>query len=853
MAELRLLIRRFLKIYFRYSKNNAYFCSMITRLQQLFILICITIFSTNAFSQCLVEHWDLEQKVKNSGHIVEGTITSQEVRWDNQKKLIYTLHTIQISRIFKGNLENENILLATEGGFLGNDGLKVYPSLELKNLETGIFFLKNKNTHLFDETVYLPAASSQSMISYDLYNFEAFDGHKKFLSIPFELYPAIKKYTEASIKNVNPIQVTLNPEVIVPLNTPFVGGINVDTATAGTDFNITITGSNFGSNPGRVGFRDANFGDNRFYYPSLGNSYISWSDNQIVVRVPSRAGTGTIQVINENGNSGISQKSLFVKWAHSNVTSNQGNDTNFFQPRVTNTNSKGGISWRMNTKFANNTQAVNAFLRALVDWRCETGMNWDFGTNTTIDEVAREGVNSVRFTKYDDSKLGVCYSWYSGCTQAGVTSWFVAELDIEFDSTRNWHYGTGNPSSNQSDFQSVALHELGHGVQMGHVRDASKVMHYGISPGTRKATLVASDIEGGKYVVNRSTTGVCSRSPITVVPRGDCVIGVPKAALSIAAVKSCVGQSIVFTNQTTESVNTFVWNFGMGASPVFAATAGPHNVTYSTPGVKNIKLTVINDFGQDVLDTTFVIEPNSIDQPILTLKNPTCLGSSEVVINPVNNAKSYLWEVSENGEIVGDSQNNSVTIDWKSGNKAIISVQAIGECAESIQVTDSVDLNPKPVPLFTYTNNKGEVTFENKSTDASSYLWVFNITDTISGKENPTFNFPSNGSFLVELKAISLCGSDTFSQFIHISDHAAVANYSNNLKIYPNPIKSGGILNFDLNQKPIEVWLNSMDGKLIRVQNFNTGSLTLPEISTGLYTLSLITETQKHILMVHIE
>jgi PKD repeat protein len=810
------------------------------------------IFSSESFSQCLVEHWDLEQKVKHSAQIIEGTITSQDVRWDNQKKLIYTLNTIQISRIFKGDIEKETIIVATEGGFIGNEGLKVYPTLELKKDETGVFFLKNKNTHLFYETVFLPAASSQSMILYDLYNFEAFDGHKKFLSIPFELYPAIKKYTEASIKNVNPIQVTLNPDVIVPLNAPIISGINVDTATAGTDFNITISGSNFGSNPGRVGFRDANFGDNRFYFPSLGNSYISWSDNQIVVRVPSRAGTGTIQVINENGNSGISQKSLFVKWAHSNVTSNQGNDTNFFQPRVTNTNSKGGISWRMNTKFANNTQAVNAFLRALVDWRCETGMNWDFGTNTTTDEVAREGINSVRFTKYDDSKLGVCYSWYSGCTQAGVTSWFVAELDIEFDSTRNWHYGTGSPASNQMDFQSVALHELGHGVQMGHVRDNSKVMHFSIGNGTRKATLVASDIEGGKYVVNRSTTGVCGRSPITVVPKGDCVIGVPKAALSIAAVKRCVGETIVFTNQTSESVNTFVWNFGMGASPAFAATAGPHNVTYSTPGVKSIKLTVINDFGQDVLDTTFVIEPNQINAPVFSMSSPTCLGENNYAIPLVSNALSYQWSVSDNGTIVGADNESNLVVTWDSGEKALISVKAIGECVESDETKDSSELQERPEPLFDYNNDKGTVTFENKSKNATSYSWDFGNGNT-STDENPVYFFASNGTFEVILKALSDCGSDSLVQEVMVDNHVGLNNLSNTIVAYPNPIKSGGTLFVDLNTYPQEVWLTALDGRQVKITEFNLKSIQLPKLSAGIYTLSIISATQKHILMVLIE
>jgi PKD repeat protein len=800
----------------------------------------------------MVENWEIEKRTKKSQTVLEGTITNQKTSWDNQKRLIHTIHTVQISRVFKGKIENKQIQIATEGGFLDDVGLKVYPSLELKIGQSGVFFLNKDHNKLFGEKVYIPSASSQSFILYDFNDFSAYDGHKKYLSIPFELYPEIKKASESDVEEINPFRVILDPNVITPLSTPVITGINVDTATGGTDFNIVISGQNFGLIEGQVGFRDANYGDNRFFYP-LASSYINWSDNQIEVRVPSRAGTGTIQVITANGNTVVSTKALFVKWSHSNVTYSQTTDTQYYQPRLTATNNSGGKTWSLNSNFAANIDATNAFLRALVDWRCETGMNWDIGQNTTVDDVARDEINIVRFTEYDDSKLGVCYSWYSGCNQAGVFQWFVSELDIEFDSNRNWHFDTNNPPNNKHDFQSVALHELGHGVQMAHVRDNSKVMHYSIQRGTRKTTLVKDDIDGGLYVVNRSKTAVCNRQSITVVPNDKCVIGVPNAALSINAVAKCVNVNIIFTNETKETVNTYIWNFGAGANPMFSSSPGPHTVRYSSHGRKNIRLTVINDFGQDVLDTFVIIEPNQIDNPALELPESICYGISEVTVPIVDNAQLYSWNISSNGAFIENNDSNFISIDWKSGEKAFVSVRAIGECAESDIVLDSALLFPKPEPLFDYDNDNGTVTFMNQSNNADNYLWDFGDGNQ-SSDENPSHFFPSNGSYDVILTAISSCGSDSIEKEVMIDLHVGI-NAINlaHTNIYPNPVKSGGIIHFKVKENPIHINLIAMDGKTISIKDFQQDALELPNISGGVYTLTIQTATQNYRSLVIIE
>jgi PKD repeat protein len=53
-----------------------------------------------------------------------------------------------------------------------------------------------------------------------------------------------------------------------------------------------------------------------------------------------------------------------------------------------------------------------------------------------------------------------------------------------------------------------------------------------------------------------------------------------------------IGNSVTFTKVPSCNVTSYLWNFGNGASPATATTAGPHVVTYSTAGFKNVSLTI---------------------------------------------------------------------------------------------------------------------------------------------------------------------------------------------------------------------------------------------------------------------
>lgn len=56
--------------------------------------------------------------------------------------------------------------------------------------------------------------------------------------------------------------------------------------------------------------------------------------------------------------------------------------------------------------------------------------------------------------------------------------------------------------------------------------------------------------------------------------------------------KPVINNPVIFTDQSSCNVSSYLWNFGADASPATASTQGPHTVTYSAEGFKTVTLTI---------------------------------------------------------------------------------------------------------------------------------------------------------------------------------------------------------------------------------------------------------------------
>lgn len=322
----------------------------------------------------------------------------------------------------------------------------------------------------------------------------------------------------------------LIPTVVLFLCTVFNGvygqvitSFSPNTTTAGNGSQITINGSGFGSGPASatkyVEFANSDNGGLTKVQPAL-VQYVSWTDNQIVVIVPSGAGTGAISVFNGTA-TGVSSGSLSVSYNIINSST--------FQVKHVNNNSQGGYTWQLEKSFDAQSNAKNSFLKSLSAWTCSTGIGWRVGVPTPANQTGRDGINIVRFdtgAELPAGVLGVAYTYYTSC---GSNKWEITETDLVFDKERTWNFEDALPGPSQTDFQSVVQHELGHAHSLGHVIDNSDLMHYSIAPGTRR-TIGQNNRTAGNVQVTFSTTaggGTCTAAMVAAVP-ATCGFSYPK-------------------------------------------------------------------------------------------------------------------------------------------------------------------------------------------------------------------------------------------------------------------------------------------------------------------------------------
>jgi PKD repeat protein len=803
------------------------------------ILVSITI---QAFAQCAIVPFSIQKKVYMSDVVVEAEVVSKKSYWNADHSFIFTNNVLKISAILKGSAVPTELNLLTEGGFVGLEGVKVDPSLELEVGDIGIFLIKQSDTRIQELSgqLYKPVASVQSFIKYDLMNRSAHGYFEVFEDVKGHLIPKIESYTNQPIERIgdNPFGLS----TIRPLAAPSITSLDKDTINAGTGEVLTITGSNFGiiQGSGYVEFVDPNFGDGRYFQLNYPSSFKSWSNSKIEVYVPPRAGSGKIRVVNNGSERGTSTDEIHVRYSHSNYPYNgsAGGDSGYYQPKHFDMSGNGGYTWQMTNHFAGKKDAVNAFLRAAEKWRCGTLMNWDIGSNTATTGVAKDNVNIVEFTKFGDSRLGVCTSWYGGCIESGnKPHFYVSELDISFDSTRNWYYGTGNPANNQYDFETVATHELGHGHQLSHVIDDTKIMHYSLTNGDRKTTLHNDDITGAGYVRSNSLTGIfCSSKDYKSIKVEDCNITKPKAKFIVNIPSPCPGVNVRFTSQTEGKVTKYAWDFGDGASTGSASTVGPHVLNYSTSGEKTIQLIAENDFGKDTATLKLTVQPGKPGSPIAFTVDTACFGQNMYTVDSVAEGTSYVqWTVASGGAIVGDNAQNTVTVNWTSEGTHNLEVVGKNNCGTSDPlVTPVVVLKPAEAD-FDIAQDGLNATGTDKSVSTTKWAWYFGQGDTLF-TQNAMHTYVGRGQYTVSLTASNACSDSTMTKSIDVKFRVGLENVvTSSLQIVPNPATDYIILKGEVNEYNVLI-INDQGQEVMRKNRVHSSEqLHISQLAQGVY------------------
>lgn len=695
----------------------------------LLLAACFISMNVDIKAQCLTLDVSLENRINKSSLIIDGEVIKKvSFKKDNA---IYTKNTIRVFRSFKGSINpTEEVELITLGGTVGDEALEVNPSLQVEIGSSGMLFLQSwkKNTNQ-----YLACFDGMGFISYDKELKTASDLYKKYGSIESILLPLIMQ--KIGIENYEKYQ---NPSHLDPnfgrRATPIITSFTPTTRNAGTDEIVTINGSNFGATQGtgKVQFRDANSGGTAWYNAL---KYESWTDTKIEVYLPTRAGTGQIRVTNGTNETQTSTGSITVPFANLNGIFD--GDDPYFTQHTEDNGTNNDFNWQFNTQFFDSTDAKDAFIRSLEIWRCGTFIPWNvLGTNTIISDY--EASDNINLVTWDHSNalptnvLGRCYSRWSGCGAVGNRTAYVRELDIVFNIARSWHYDLANANGGKFDFVSVCGHELGHGHQLGHVIDASKMMHFSIGANQTKRSLSTGDIDGGNLVNTRSTTAVCGRDNLVLLNSSNCSLVSSEVDFAANKTEACLDENIVFSDSTKGAAITWAWDFGTGATPAVAVGSGPHTVKYSSGGNKDVSLTI----------TTLSGPKTETKTNYLDIANDPRVDANAIFSNYGNNVFRFY---SENGSSYTNkwfynNDNDSLEADtiyltFPSPGNYTVKLNASNDCNDTtitINLTDWTSVNGvKIANISLYPNPATSSVSINGSSEQFTQYAIYDVTGKI--------------------------------------------------------------------------------------------------------------------------
>ncbi|MCC7224580.1 MAG: T9SS type A sorting domain-containing protein, partial [Chitinophagales bacterium] len=654
-------------------------------------------------------------------------------------------------KVFKGNVKTDTIELTVRGGFYESiepdeeyipgiknpfAGQKLTGWSEGKTFalhQYGTFFLK-KNPNPKEQSAFKQIPNKYKYIAHWHRNYLWYDGYELNTIGPDmctehnkevleRYYGLLKKLTTRKYKEINSLCKSSSGELLNNKQSyeqlvMAITGFSKDSVPAGTQTplsHLTIYGSSFGNSVGEVHFKNANNGGANEVNISA-KDILYWSDDSIRVHVPSMgdstqldrgAGSGVVKVVRAQTptDSVTSAMGIVVPYSIKNTYARG----NYFRPKLLGPHD-GGYTVAYDSSFYNNKPALAAFRRALQQWRCTTGIHlreYCEKARPFCDTVGQSGFVRVGFAKN-------CFGFsgqpiYLGATATRITkacintdtTLYVLGQDLLFadppQSGFTWHFDSiPSTDSNKYDFETTALHELGHVHLLDHINDPSKNLYYGQptcnQPNASIRTLSPSnEIAGGDFVMGHDTlpNPLCPQFlpmqrivdcvlPAVCPPSGTCSIEDPALFNQPILTLTCPLSTELPTSgglfgilsstpigiaasHTYNAAYTYEWDFGADATILSATNTsdyGPHEVLWETTGLKFVTLTVYNGNScYGVAETIWVNDWQDCSDPLFNsfvsdIVQPTCSlpqGSFMLANSPLVGTLCYYYQIYHNG------------------------------------------------------------------------------------------------------------------------------------------------------------------------------------------------------------
>lgn len=834
----------------------------------------------------------LERKVNNAELIVEGTVIDQQSFWNPSRTLIFTKNTVELYKVLKGSPGSDVIEIVTFGGAIDNQSMSASDLLELEKGNTGVFFCERSKTDLRSPStgnkMYDVYSGLQGFLKYDFQMETANAPFARNQDIKNVVFPQIQRLAGQTIqvKKELPKKPSSQNRLFAPGSITFSPSIVNAGALLDPATNIlTISGTDFGNPAGAaaVFFDDANDGSGGNFTGLAFNSplIISWSNTQIQVRVPSRAGTGLIAVQDEFGDFDFSTDELTINYALINSSFSSG--TIIKEVNQMNTNGSGGYSVVYSTSTANSGVDFNsvpdakaAFQRALNTWNEVAGWNVIEGGNTTSQAVANDGVNVVMFDNtakgvpvLPDGVLGTCYFFSSMCLP-GTNGAQLTGFDIVLRNagvslgSADFVAGPCPPASSDFgalDLETVILHELGHAIGLAHVNfnyegtvlpqiNPGLLMNYALVNGVKRTSPDNSALTGANYLITPQGNiyGSCGLFANEMTP----------IAITIDAKDECPTFPVTaLASNTTVAFDLEHTTSNLASDPQFTS----FNCSGTGTSLTNTAFYPFRTGGGAGGTLTLTIT----DYATIPAAQASCAPFGSYATAGVELA---LYQV--NSCPGGQAFPAPVACRVFNGNGALTSIAGLTANTNYLLVVDGRE-NTKatfnlvftgtvlPVELVSFTGEpknftsllKWETSSENNSShfeietskDGVNYYQIGNIAAQGNSSSSHYYTFtdhvPVIGNNYYRLKQVDLDGNYKYSRTVTVNFNEV----QRSITIYPNP--ADDYINIDLSKpsEKLSIAIHSVDGKLLKSEISGpvqrSKKISVNGLSSGTYIISI--------------
>ncbi|PHN03232.1 PKD domain-containing protein [Flavilitoribacter nigricans] len=326
----------------------------------------------------------------------------------------------------------------------------------------------------------------------------------------------------------------------------------------------------------------------------------------------------------------------------------------------------------------------------------------------------------------------------------------------------------------------------------GNTVDITDPIHLFSLPGTYPVTLIAQS--------NNQCPVDTAQVQIIVYPQPDVNFQYSKRDSCGAPVP------VDFTSQTTGATD-LAWDFGDGAAS--AETQPTHS--FSVPDIYEVQLTAINEFGCEQSTTQEIVVNGQPRASFELLPAEGCAPFTVSVRNTSREALSFSWYLDD--QLVSEEATPSFPATELGSHDLRLIARYGNQCIDILDSTAAIQVYSSPMAAFTAFPNessmlKGEVRFENESTNADRFLWMLG-DGTESTAVDFEYEYDINGPLEVTLIAYqdnngAFTCVDTVSQVISpefigtfYAHNAMTPEYGEDLHRVFKPVGLG-IVDYDL-------------------------------------------------------